>query len=216
MKNGQQKVNSLVPGVKQVLQWEPSDWQYDQFLKSGVIFLQDEIDGEMSYEFAHEIIHLTKLEPPIKDGKQLPISIILDSPGGDVFAGFGIHNMIQAAVLGGAQVNIIGKGLMASMATVVLQAGSQRLALPHTQFLVHEISQSIFEVTEKVSETEERVEESKRLNRIVMGVIAERVGMSVDELIKISKKKDCWFDAKQALKLGEHGLIDKIVDTLPF
>lgn len=215
MKN-ERKVNSLVPGVKQVLQWEASDWQYDQFLKMGVIFLQDEIDGEASYEFAHEMIHLTKLEPPKKNGELLPISIILDSPGGDVFAGFGIHNMIQAAVIGGAKVNIIGKGLMASMATVVLQAGSRRLALPHTQFLVHEISQSIFEVTEKVSETEERVEESKRLNRIVMGMIAGRVGMPVDELIKISKKKDCWFDAKQALKLGEHGLIDEIVETLPF
>ncbi len=210
------KSDSLTAGVKQVLQWDPSDWQYSRFLKRGILFLQGEVCDEMSFELTSELIHLTKFEPPMEDDKKVPISIILDSPGGDVFAGFAIHNMIRAAVVGGTEVNIIGKGLMASMATVILQAGSRRLALPHTQFLVHEVSQSIFEITEKVSETEERVEESKRLNRIVMGIIAQRVGMNVDELIKLSKKKDCWFDGNGALKLGTHGLIDGIVEQLPF
>lgn len=208
--------NLLVPGIKQVLQWEPADWQYQQFINKGIIFLQDEINNELSSEFTLELIYLTKMEPPMKDGKPLPISIILDSPGGDVFAGFAIHNMIRAAVVSGIEVNIIGKGLMASMATVILQAGSRRLALPHTQFLVHEISQDIFAVTEKVSETEERVEETKRLNRIVMDIIAQRVGMDVDALIKLSKKRDCWFDGQGALKLGTNGLIDEIVETFPF
>jgi len=213
------KTSSLkgVPSeIKQVLNWELSDYQYQQFLSKGIIFLQGEIEEEMSFEFAHELIHVTRLDPPMDGDRKKPIWVILDSPGGDVFAGFAIHDMIRSAVAGGAEINILGKGLMASMATVVLQAATKRFTLPYTQFLVHEVSQSIFEIGEKVSEGEERVEESKRINRIVMGIIAKRVGMNVDDLIKISKKKDCWFDADGALKLGEHGLVDQVIEALPF
>ncbi len=200
--------------LKQVLNWEPADWQYQKFLDRGIIFLQGEIDEDLSFEFSHQLIHLTKIEFPILS--KGPIWIVLDSCGGDVFAGLAIYDMIRAAVANGTEVNILGKGMVASMAAAVLQAGSKRFVLPHTQFLVHEISQSIFDVIEKVSVGEERVEEGKRVNFIVMGIIAERAGIGVDELIKISKKKDCWYDAQSALKVGSHGLADEVVTSLPF
>ena len=201
---------------KQLLIWEPGDWQYQKFLDRGIIFLQGEIDDDLSAEFTFQLIHLTKIEPPIEGGKRKPIWIVLDSCGGDVFAGLGIFDMIRAAVADGAEINILGKGLVASMATAVLQAGSKRFVLPHTQFLVHEVSQSIFDAIEKVSVGEERVEEGKRINAIVMGIIAERAGIGVEELIKISRKKDCWFDVQSALKIGSHGLADEIITSLPF
>ncbi len=200
---------------KQLLIWEPNDWQYQKFLGRGIIFLHGEIDDDLSFEFCCQLIHLTKIEPPMEGGKKKPIWIVLDSCGGDVFAGLAIYDLIKAAVADGTEVNILGKGLVASMATAVLQSGSKRLVLPHTQFLVHEISQSIFDVIEKVSAGEERVEEGKRVNLIVMGIIAERAGIGVDELIKISKKKDCWYDAQGALKVGSHGLADEIITSLP-
>lgn len=200
---------------KQLLVWEPNDWQYQKFLDRGIIFLHGEIDDDSSFEFGCQLIHLTKIEPPMEGGKKKPIWIVLDSCGGDVFAGLAIYDLIKAAVADGTEVNILGKGLVASMATAVLQSGSKRLVLPHTQFLVHEISQSIFDVIEKVSAGEERVEEGKRVNLIVMGIIAERAGIGVDELIKISKKKDCWYDAQGALKVGSHGLADEIITSLP-
>ena len=202
--------------LKQVLNWEPGDWQYQKFLDRGIISLQGEIDDDLSFEFTLQLIHLTKIEPPMEGGQRKPIWIILDSCGGDVFAGLAIYDMIKAAVADSAEINILGKGMVASMAAAVLQAGSKRLVLPHTQFLVHEISQSIFDVIEKVSAGEERVEEGKRLNLIVMGIIAKRAGIGVDELIKISKKKDCWYDAPGALKVGNHGLADEIIVSLPF
>ncbi len=202
--------------LKQVLNWDPSDWQYQKFLDQGIIFLHGEIDDDSSFEFCCQLIHLTKIEPPMEGGKKKPIWIVLDSCGGDVFAGLAIYDLVKAAVADGTEVNILGKGLVASMATAVLQFGSKRLILPHTQFLVHEISQSIFEIIEKVSEGEERVAEGKRINLIVMGIIAERAGISIDELIRISKKKDCWYDAQGALKVGNHGLADGIIVSLPF
>lgn len=202
--------------LKQVLNWEPDDWQHQKFLDRGIIFLQGEIDDDLSFEFSCQLIHLTKIEPPREGDRRKPIWIVLDSCGGDVFAGLAIYDMIKAVVADGAEINILGKGMVASMAAAVLQAGSKRFVLPHTQFLVHEISQSIFDVIEKVSVGEERVEEGKRLNLIVMGIIAERAGIDVGELIKVSKKKDCWYDAQSALKVGSHGLADEVVTSLPF
>lgn len=205
-----------LPSPKQLLVWEPGDWQYQKFLDRGIIFLQGEIDDDLSSEFTFQLIHLTKIEPPMEGGQRKPIWIILDSCGGDVFAGLGIFDTIRAAVASGAEINILGKGLVASMATAVLQAGSKRFVLPHTQFLVHEISQSIFDMIEKVSVGEERVEEGKRINFVVMSIIAERAGISVEELIKFSKKKDCWYDVQSALKIGSRGLADEVVISLPF
>ncbi len=202
--------------LKQVLNWTPTDWQYQKFLDRGIVFIQGVTDGAMSSEFSYEMMHLTKIEPPMEGGTKKPIWIILDSCGGSVVAGLAIYDTIKATVASGAEVNIIGKGIVASMASVIIQAGSKRLALPHTQFLVHEISQSIFEEEEKVSEGEERIQEVKRINRIIMNIIAERAGIDVDELIKLSKKKDCWFDALGARKLGTNGLIDEIITTFPF
>lgn len=202
--------------LKQVLNWTPSDWQYQKFLDRGIVFIQGGIDGEMSSEFSCEMMHLTKIELPMEGENKRPIWIILDSYGGIVVAGLAIYDTIKAAVASGAEVNIIGKGIVASMASVIIQAGSRRFALPHTQFLVHEVSQSVFEEEEKVSEGEERIQENKRINRIIMNVIAERAGIDVDELIKLSKKKDCWFNAEAARKLGTNGLIDEIVTAFPF
>jgi ATP-dependent protease ClpP protease subunit len=49
-----------------------------------------------------------------------------------------------------------------------------------------------------------------------MKIIAERAGMAIDELIRLSKKKDCWFSVEAARGLGKNGLIDEIITTFPF
>jgi ATP-dependent Clp endopeptidase proteolytic subunit ClpP len=215
MKSGPDSALNLA-NLKQVLNWTLTDWQYQKFLDKGIIFIQGAIDEEMSSEFSYEMMHLTKIEPPMEDGVRKPIWIILDSCGGIIVAGLAIYDTIKAAVSSGAEVNIIGRGIVASMASVIIQAGTRRFSLPHTQFLVHEVSQSVSEADEKVSEGEERVQENKRINRIIMEIIAERAGTGVDELIKLSKKKDCWFDASGARGLGANGLIDEIITAFPF
>jgi len=55
-----------------------------------------------------------------------------------------------------------------------------------------------------------------RINDIVMGIIAHRSGIELDEIKKLSDKKDYWMDASKALKFGTHGLIDEVITELPF
>lgn len=194
------------------LSLELEDSMFLSFLKNGILFLDNEIDECAFSVFCRDLLYLRLLEPT--QGK--PIWIILNSPGGEVLHGLGIYDFIKSITNSGTEVNILAMGEAASMATVILQAGSKRYSMPNTQFLVHEMSQSIFSKDEKLSEGEERVKENKRINRIVMGLIAERAGISTEELVKISKKKECWYDATQAMELGTNGLIDQIITELPF
>lgn len=150
-----------------------------------LIFLDFEIDEAGFLQFSRELLYLHLCEP----GGQKPIWIILNSPGGDILYGFGIYDLIRSVIEKETTINILCTGMVASMSAVILQAGSKRVSFPNTQFLIHQVSQTIFDKNEEVNEGEERVEENKRVNRITMGIIAERIGMDLDMLLKLSKKK---------------------------
>ena len=128
-----------------------------------------------------------------------------------------MYDAIKMLTNKSVEVNILGLGHVASMATVIMQAGTRRFSGPHTQFLVHQVRNAIgfFEI-EEVNVGRERIEETERLNNIAMGLIAERTGIDVSELKELSKKKDFWLDLIGAKKLGKNGLIDEIITDLPF
>jgi len=187
----------------------------DEMADRGLIFLDSVVDLDCTAEFSRAIMYMTmrKLDRPTGLGKQ-PIWIYLNSLGGVLHCGLAIHDMIRGVVEMGIEVNILGVGIVASMSAAIMQAGTKRYALPHTQFLIHQVSQTI-SGHEEVNEEEERVEETKRVNRIVMGIIADRTGMNLEELLKTSKKRDCWYSADDATRFGSRGLIDMIRYTLP-
>lgn len=144
-----------------------------------------------------------------------PIWIVMKSEGGDVDEGLAMIDTIRAFVKKGAQVNIVGVGLIASMAAGVMQAGVKRYALPLTQFMIHEVSQMII-ARENASETEDRAAEIKRINNIYLGIISQRAGLDPARLASDVHKKDLWLSAEGALKFGSNGLIDEVIDTYPF
>ena len=94
---------------------------------------------------------------------------------------------------------------------------TKRYSLPNTQFLVHQIRQTLpFFQQEEVNEGRERQQEMDRINDIVMKMIADRAGMSLDEIKRLSEKKNYWVNADDAKKFGTHGLIDEVVTAFPF
>lgn len=196
--------------LRRVVRMDIGDELFDYYTKQGIFYLDSEIEEGMPSMFS-----MTLLRYHRHIGKNNPILVVLNSPGGQVNQGFAIYDILRMIVLDGRPVNILCMGNVASMATFVLQAGTRRFSLPNTQFLIHEVSQFTFG-EEKVSEGEERVGENRRLNTIVMSGIAKRIGMDPIELVKLSKKKDYWLGADNALKLGEHGLIDEITERSLF
>lgn len=193
---------------RQIVRMNLLEVQYEYFAKRGLLFLEEEID-ECS-TFAMNLFYRHSLLP-----KEEAIWLILNSPGGLVHNGLSIYDAIKSVVAEGRTVNIAGHGLVASMATVILQAGTRRYSFPNTQFLIHQVSETIMYKREEVSEGEERIEESKRINDIVMNIIAERSGVPVEELKARCKKTDYWLDVNMSKKLGDNGLIDEVITRLP-
>lgn len=179
--------------------------QYEHFGKMGLLFLEEDIDECISSTFCLNLLYRHSTLPGDK-----AIWIDLNSPGGIVHHGLAIYDTIKAIRTDGRAVNILGRGLVASMATVILQAGTKRYSTPYNQFLLHQISETIIYAREEVSEGRERIEEAERMNDIVMKIISERCGIDIKDLKNLCKKTDYWLDVNKAKDLGKNGLIDEV------
>src|SRR5262245_44332298 len=69
-----------------------------------------------------------------------PITIYINSAGGNVTDGLAIHDSIRHVVSRGVEVTIIVQGMAYSMGSIVLQAASdgRRFAFPHSWIMIHE------------------------------------------------------------------------------
>lgn len=124
-----------------------------------------------------------------------PLTLHLTSPGGSVYYGLGLYDVIRSA-----HMNIIAKGLVSSMGVIILLAGKLRLSYENTLFLIHQPSSvSVGEV----QFMEEDVEIMKQIRSNLFDIITTRSKISREQLDDITKRKfDWWVNAKEALELG--------------
>ena len=131
-----------------------------------------------------------------------PVTVYIDSPGGDVDAGFAIFDMINFIR---APVRIVGMGLVASAGALVLLAvpKERRFGLPNSHYLIHQPLSGIRGVATDIEIHARELEKARdRINKI----IAVETGQ---DLARISKDtdRDYWMNAEEALA---YGLISKI------
>ncbi len=170
----------------------------ERFLKTRTILLTGEINKEQGEKV---IRHLLLLESLSSD----PIDLYIDSPGGDVDAGYAIFDMIRFIK---APVRIIGMGLVASAAALVLLAvpKERRLSLPNSHYLIHQPLSGIRGVATEIEIHARELEKTReRINKI----IASETGQSIERVAK-DTDRDYWMSAEEALA---YGLISKIGAT---
>ncbi len=185
----------------------------DRLRSRGILILDgDEVNVLESGLFYRELFFLASNGWP----KDRPIWIILNSPGGHASQCFAICDTIRSFIKEGYTINIFCLGHVASAATILLQTASRRYSAPNTRFLVHQVRQQHVFLEEEVSQGEERVAEMVRINTQACAIIAERVGMDLQDLLTRVKKTDLWLSADEAMKFGKNGLIDEICPTFPF
>ncbi len=192
------------------------DWIDERSAKlrqRGLFFVDQEmIDYDEAGGFYRDVYSLIIAGWP----KEKPMWVVHNTPGGHVYHGLAIHDTICALNAAGYTINTFGMGHVASMGTAIIGAGKRRCAAPSTQFLIHEVGESHLFLEEKASESIDRSAELQRVNGVVLRTIAARTEIDLRKLQRLCKKKDYWFGAKDALKLGKRGLIDEISSTLPF
>lgn len=100
---------------------------------SRIVLFNDEV-SPMFVKAA--VRHLLYLAAKSKE----PITVIINSPGGEVYAGLLLFDTIRSLNSQGIPVDVEVRGLAASMGAILLQAGRKRLCTKYTRFLIHEVS----------------------------------------------------------------------------
>lgn len=177
-----------------------NDYMMFEALKEGTLFIAEYIDTC----FAREIIsQIGWLDANLSDEKDVKVVITCD--GGEVFAGLAIYDSL-VMLKETRKVNVAVVGLAASMAAIILQAGTLRTATPNSRLLIHEVRQ--FKVgEERPSDMREEAEEMSKVSKILADILSKSTGRSSEEIERIWNKKDVWLSAEEAL---EFGLIDGI------
>ncbi len=163
--------------------------QYGVNLEARKLYLMGDVDSEMAYR---ALINLDLLERKAADK---PITIIMNSYGGDVYQGFAIFDMIRKFP---ADVTIIGTGAVMSMAAMILQAAKTRVLDPYATVLLHHGSDHF----EGDAQNFERWGDfAKRLRRTCNQILAARTGKS-ETYWNNKQKSDLILTAREALDLG--------------
>lgn len=162
-----------------------------------MLFLVGEIDEEMLYRFI-TVFKILDQEPG-------PIAVFLTSPGGSMYAGYAIYDTIRTA---SNPVVIQGTGVIASMATVVLQAATLRFLSPETRVMVHNCSMGIEGHIQSVASA---VSDSKYLNERMVNIIAERMKRPAN-YVKELFSNETYYSAKEAV---DAGLADAVSQVRP-
>lgn len=127
------------------------------------------------------------------------IEIVFSSPGGSVFAGWMLFDTIDYLARNGHKVTTVAQGMAASMAGVLLQAGTHRVIGRESYLMLHEASSMALG---KASELGDATALVKRLTHQMVEVFARRSTLNPEEIESRLDRRDWWLDADEALELG--------------
>lgn len=173
-------------------------WELD-LLQKRILYLDTSTTPGVAKRFGKAMVWLNSQD------EEKPISLYIDSPGGNADAGLDICDMIRhsrAPVIG-----VVYRQAY-SMAAVILQACSTRKCMRNAAILIHSIRLCEAPLDELEDDLEKTLAKTRKCQAAVNEIIQSRTGFS-DEKMREINKKDEFFSAEQALKLG---LIDEILD----
>jgi HK97 family phage major capsid protein len=169
--------------------------------KEAEIFIYEEIGegwygGVSAKKFAEDLKALGDLSK---------ITLRLNSPGGDVFDGNTIYNILKQHA---ASVSVYIDGLAASIASVVAMAGDEILIADNALIMVHNPSTFTVGYAEDLRKTADLLD---KIGGTIIGVYAKRTKQD-ESKIKDLMTAETWMNAEEAV---QNGFADQIVDAVP-
>ena len=189
---------SLVPIViEESPKGERSFDIYSRLLRDRIVMVTGPIETNMANTIVAQLLFLESENP------NADISLYINSPGGDVSAGWAIMDTMQYIK---PDVSTIGMGLVASMASVLLAAGKKgkRFALPNAEIMIHQPSSG---TQGKITDMEIFMNEMQRVKKKFIKQMADYTGRKEKEVFE-AMERDNWMMAEDA---KEFGLIDGIL-----
>ena len=184
------QVGYLVPANEKI-----EESSFAKLFNRRVLFLRGEIKGNVATDLAAQMLALDAASSE-------PITLYIDSPGGDVSDLFTIHDTMQMIE---APVNTRCLGMAASAAAVILGTGTGvRSATPNARIMLHQPHGGAGGTAKDI---EIQVKQITFLKRRLEEILAVRTGQTA-ERIRTDTDRDFWMSADEA---RAYGLIDEVV-----
>ena len=170
---------------------------FSRLMMDRIIFLGTQINDYTANVIQAQLLFLDSSEP----GKD--ISIYINSPGGSVYAGYGIYDTMQYI---SCDISTISTGVAASMASILLVAGTKgkRYALPHSRVMIH---QPLGGMQGQASDMEIAAREIIKVKKELYTILSNHSGQSF-ETIERDSDRDYWMTASEA---EAYGMVDRVL-----
>jgi ATP-dependent Clp protease protease subunit len=187
-------LEEIVDGVRELLKKEQATRLRDIYLV-----------GDIEKDTARGVIE--KLREMANDNRK-PITLFINSAGGNVTDGLALHDAIRYLVSTGIEITIVVQGMAYSMGSVVLQAASpgKRLAFPHSWIMIHEPAK--WAGWQSTTAAAQHLDRLKQMQSQIYRIMADRSGKPLKQIIRDTKRVDFYLDAWKA---REYGLIDRVL-----
>ena len=191
---------SLVPYVvEQTARGERSYDIFSRLLNDRIIMLSEEVNDATASLVVAQLLYLEGQDPD-KD-----ISLYINSPGGSISAGMGIHDTMKYIK---CDVSTICMGMAASMGAFLLASGTKgkRFALPNAEIMIHQpLMQGLQgQATDIKIHADHLVRTKEKMNTL----LSQYTGQPLEKVMQ-DTERDNFLSAQQA---AEYGLIDAVIE----
>jgi ATP-dependent Clp protease protease subunit len=173
----------------------------EALFESRTVHVSGGVNSALAYEVTRQLFALERADA------SKPITLIVNSPGGEVTSGFSIFDVARFIK---PEVRTVVAGLAASMGSIISLAARKenRFCLPNAKFLIHQplIGGQIFGPASDIEiHANDIIKTRERINRLY----ADETGRPIEEIAKATDR-DRWMDPPEALSFG---LISRVISS---
>ena len=169
---------------------------YSKLLENRIIFLNGEINDNLSNIVISELLYLDSIN-------QNDIDIYINSPGGSVTSGLAIIDTMNY-IKSNVRTTVVG--MAASMASLILASGEKgkRYSLKNSEVMIHQpLGNTSGQATDIEIQAKRIINKKKMLNKMLSFLTNQPL-----KVIEKDTERDKYLSSKEAL---EYGIIDKII-----
>lgn len=194
--------SALVPMVvEQTPNGERAQDIFSLMLKERVVFLTGGVDDSMYQLVTAQLLWLDR------QGHN-DIHLYIHSPGGSVYAGYGMFNTIKSL---NSDVNTYVMGMAASMGSFLAACGGtkgKRFMMPYSRQMIHSVSSG---TQGTVHDMNISMKATESLQNELMSIYSEATGKTIEEM-SLATERDMWLTPQESVDFGlaDHVLTEEV------
>lgn len=170
------------------------------------IILDEDINRDSVFKVKYFLDKLVKTDLLDPSEKPLPITIVINSPGGYIYEGLALIGKIEALKERGYEIITEVEGIAMSMGFMIALCGSIRKSSRYSRFMFHQPSAGAWGELQNIQDT---VEEVNFLWEQMKELVKKYSSITDEQMEDIKARKTDWYLTPQQMK--ELNAVDIII-----